>query len=71
MLRSIGKQYGESVESVQEKKMVGYGYGPLTKSLAEDICSPYSTFVFGRQLKTFLFSEYQCIQRISLCDDAL
>jgi len=25
MLRSIGKQSGESVESVQEKKKVGYG----------------------------------------------
>jgi len=25
MLRSIGKQSGESVESVQEKKVVGYG----------------------------------------------
>ena len=31
MLRSIGKQSGESVESVQEKKMVGYGGKDLQK----------------------------------------
>ena len=31
MLRSIGKQSGESVESVQEKKKVGYGGKDLQK----------------------------------------
>ena len=31
MLRSIGKQSVESVESVQEKKMVGYGGKDLQK----------------------------------------
>jgi len=31
MLRSIGKQSGESVESVQEKKRLGYGGKDLQK----------------------------------------
>ena len=31
MLRSIGKQSGESLESVQEKKKVGYGGKDLQK----------------------------------------
>jgi len=31
MLRSIGKQFWESVESVQEKEKVGYGGKDLQK----------------------------------------
>jgi len=37
MLRSIGKQSGESVESVQEKEKVGYGGKDLQESFKHGV----------------------------------